>query len=240
MHAAHNDSAEARSIANAIVAEIAAGTAAENIAVLYRINVQGTAIEAALGDAGVSFRLRNATRFFDLPEIKQALMLLRGASVTTASEPLFKTVSDVLRSLGWTQEAPEVRGAVRDRWDSLNAVMTLAEQAAPATGLRDFVDDLFERQAGQHEPSRSAVTLSTIHAAKGLEWDSVYIAGLSEGLLPISYAKDEAAIDEERRLLYVGVTRARTRLCLSWAKSSSGQSSSGQRRPSRFLADLER
>ncbi len=240
VHAAHNDSAEARSIANAIVAEIAAGTAAENIAVLYRINVQGTAIEAALGDAGVSFRLRNATRFFDLPEIKQALMLLRGASVTTASEPLFKTVSDVLRSLGWTQEAPEVRGAVRDRWDSLNAVMTLAEQAAPATGLRDFVDDLFERQAGQHEPSRSAVTLSTIHAAKGLEWDSVYIAGLSEGLLPISYAKDEAAIDEERRLLYVGVTRARTRLCLSWAKSSSGQSSSGQRRPSRFLADLER
>lgn len=245
VHAAHNDSAEARSIANAIVAEIAAGTAAENIAVLYRINVQGTAIEAALGDAGVSFRLRNATRFFDLPEIKQALMLLRGASVTTASEPLFKTVSDVLRSLGWTQEAPEVRGAVRDRWDSLNAVMALAERAAPATGLRDFVDDLFERQAGQHEPSRSAVTLSTIHAAKGLEWDSVYIAGLSEGLLPISYAKDEAAIDEERRLLYVGVTRARTRLCLSWAKSSSGQnssgqSSSGQRRPSRFLADLER
>ncbi len=240
VHAAHNDSAEARSIANAIVAEIAAGTAAENIAVLYRINVQGTAIEAALGDAGVSFQLRNATRFFDLPEIKQALMLLRGASVTTASEPLFKTVSDVLRSLGWTQEAPEVRGAVRDRWDSLNAVMTLAEQAAPATGLRDFVDDLFERQAGQHEPSRSAVTLSTIHAAKGLEWDSVYIAGLSEGLLPISYAKDEAAIDEERRLLYVGVTRARKRLCLSWAQSSSGQGSSGQRRPSRFLADLER
>ena len=236
MHAAASDSAEARSIANAIVAEIAAGTAAESIAVLYRINVQGTAIEAALGDAGVNFQLRNATRFFDLPEIKQALMLLKGASVTTVSEPLFKTVSDVLRSLGWTQEAPEVRGAVRDRWDSLNAVMTLAEQAPPATGLRDFVDDLFERQAGHHEPSRSAVTLSTIHAAKGLEWDSVYIAGLSEGLLPISYAKDEAAIDEERRLLYVGVTRARIRLCLSWAESSTGQ----RRSPSRFLADLQR
>ena len=236
VHAAASDSAEARSIANAIVAEIAAGTAAESIAVLYRINVQGTAIEAALGDAGVNFQLRNATRFFDLPEIKQALMLLKGASVTTVSEPLFKTVSDVLRSLGWTQEAPEVRGAVRDRWDSLNAVMTLAEQAPPATGLRDFVDDLFERQAGHHEPSRSAVTLSTIHAAKGLEWDSVYIAGLSEGLLPISYAKDEAAIDEERRLLYVGVTRARIRLCLSWAESSTGQ----RRSPSRFLADLQR
>lgn len=236
VRSADSDAVEARAIAQAILAEISAGTPAEQIAVLYRINVQSTALEAALADAGVSVQLRNATRFFDLPEIKQALMLLKGASVTTASEPLFKTVSDVLRSLGWTQAAPEVRGAVRDRWDSLNVIMTLAEQATATTSLREFVDDLFERQAGQHDPSRSAVTLSTIHAAKGLEWDSVYIAGLSEGLLPISYAKDAAAVDEERRLLYVAVTRARKRLYLSWAETSLGQ----RRSPSRFLADLQR
>lgn len=236
VRSADSDGAEARAIAQSIVEEIAAGARADDIAVLYRINVQSTLIEAALADAGVQFQLRNATRFFDLPEIKQALMLLKGASVTTASEPLFKTVSDVLRSLGWTQTAPEVRGAVRDRWDSLNAIMTMAEQATASTTLRDFVDDLFERQAGQHEPTRAAVTLSTIHAAKGLEWDSVYIAGLNEGLLPISYAKDEAAIDEERRLLYVAVTRARKRLCLSWSETSLGQ----RRAPSRFLADLQR
>jgi DNA helicase-2/ATP-dependent DNA helicase PcrA len=238
VHAAQNDSAEARSIAQAIAAEIAAGVAPQDIAILYRINVQGTAIEAALDDAGVSYLLRGATRFFDLKEVKEALMLLKGASVTTATEPLFKTVSDVLRSLGWTQEPPEVRGAVRDRWETLNALMALAEEAPKGTTLRQFVDELFERQAGQHDPTRAAVTLSTIHAAKGLEWDSVYIAGLSEGLLPISYARTEESIDEERRLLYVGVTRARKRLWLSWA---AGSKSPGQSRtPSRFLAELQR
>ena len=238
VHAAQSDSAEARSIAQAIAAEIASGVAPHDIAILYRINVQGTAIEAALEDAGVSYLLRGATRFFDLKEVKEALMLLKGASVTTATEPLFKTVSDVLRSLGWTQEPPEVRGAVRDRWETLNALMMLAEEAPKGTTLREFVDELFERQAGQHDPTRAAVTLSTIHAAKGLEWDSVYIAGLSDGLLPISYARTEDAIDEERRLLYVGVTRARKRLCLSWA---AGSKSPGQSRvPSRFLAELQR
>jgi len=234
VHAAQNDSQEARAIATSIAAEIAAGTPPNEIAVLYRINVQGTPIEAALDDAGVSYVLRGATRFFDLKEVKEALMLLKGASVTTAAtEPLFKTVSDVLRSLGWTQEGPDVRGAVRDRWESLNALMALAEETPAGTTLRQFVDDLFERQAGQHDPTRAAVTLSTIHAAKGLEWDSVYLVGLSEGLLPISYARTEEAVEEERRLLYVGVTRARKRLSLSW----SGQQG---RKASRFLAELQR
>lgn len=232
--AARDDSGEARSIATAIAAQIAAGVPADEIAVLYRINVQSAAIERALDDAGVSFVLRGATRFFELPEVSQALMLLSGAAVTTAAnEPLFKTVSDVLRSLGWTQEGPEVRGAVRDRWESLNALMGLAEEAPAGTSLRAFVDDLNERKSSQHDPTRNAVTLSTIHAAKGLEWRSVYLAGLSEGLLPISYARTDEAIDEERRLLYVGVTRARETLTLSW----SGQQN---RVASRFLSDLQR
>jgi DNA helicase-2/ATP-dependent DNA helicase PcrA len=125
---------------------------------------------------------------------------------------------------------------VRDRWESLNAIMRMAEEAPAGTTLRQFVDELVERQAGQHEPTLAAVTLATLHSAKGLEWDSVYIAGLSEGYVPISYAKDPAAIDEERRLLYVGITRARRSLALSWAgKVTQGR---GQRQPSRFLADV--
>lgn len=231
------DNSEARAVAHQIADEIAAGTRPEDIAVLYRINVQAQALEAALGDAGVPYVVRGATRFFDQREVKEALMLLRGATVTTGVEPLFKTVSDVLRSIGWSQEPPEVRGAVRERWDSLNALMQLAEASPRGTTLKQFVDELFERQAGQHEPTLSAVTLATVHSAKGLEWESVHIVGLAEGLLPISYARDDAAIDEERRLLYVGMTRARSRLGLSW---SAGQASGrgGQRRPSRFLADL--
>ena len=232
-----SDGSEARAVAQAIAEEIAAGIRPEQIAVLYRINVQSQAIETALGDLGVPSVVRGATRFFDQREVKEALMLLRGATVTTSVEPLFKTVSDVLRSIGWSQDPPEVRGAVRDRWESLNALMQLAEAAPPATTLKQFVDELFERQAGQHEPTLSAVTLATLHSAKGLEWESVHLVGLSEGLLPISYAKDAAAIEEERRLLYVGVTRARQRLALSWS-SSPAPGRSAQRQPSRFLADL--
>jgi DNA helicase II / ATP-dependent DNA helicase PcrA len=131
---------------------------------------------------------------------------------------------------------------VRDKWESLNALMALAEEAGKATTLREFVDELFERQAGQHDPTREAVTLATLHSAKGLEWDSVHIVGLSEGLLPISYARTAEAIDEERRLLYVGVTRARKRLSLSWAASGVGAGGRGgsRRQPSRFLAELHR
>jgi DNA helicase II / ATP-dependent DNA helicase PcrA len=228
------DSAEARAVATRIAEQIAAGTRPQDVAILYRLNGQAAALEAALGDAGVSYQLRGGTRFFELQEVKQALMMLKGALVGATREPLFKTVSDVLRSLGWTQDAPEARGAVRDRWESLNAIMGLAEASAPTTTLREFVDELFERSASQHEPTMNAVTLATLHSAKGLEWDTVYIVGVSEGLIPVSYAKSFEAIDEERRLLYVGITRARQRLYLSWA-SGSGR---GERQPSRFLAEL--
>ncbi|MEP6482757.1 MAG: ATP-dependent helicase, partial [Rhodoglobus sp.] len=226
-----SDGAEARSVANSIAAEIASGVRPESIAILFRINVQSAVIETALGDAGVPFVVRGATRFFDQREVKEALMLLRGATVNTATEPLFKTVSDVLRSIGWSQEPPEVRGAVRDRWESLNALMRLAEEVPAGTTLRQFVDELFERQTGQHEPTLAAVNLATLHSAKGLEWDCVYLVGLSEGLVPISYAKDAATMEEERRLLYVGVTRARRKLALSW--SASAAPGRGQRQPSR-------
>jgi DNA helicase-2/ATP-dependent DNA helicase PcrA len=230
------DSAEARAVAGRIAEQIAAGTKPQDIAVLYRINVQGAAMETALNDAGVSYQLRGGKRFFELPEVKQALMMLKGAVVASVGEPLFKTVSDVLRSLGWTQDAPETRGAVRDRWESLNAVMGLAEAAPRETTLREFVEELYQRAAAQHEPTMEAVTLATLHSAKGLEWDTVHLIGLSEGLVPITYAKTFEAIDEERRLLYVGITRARKRLHLSWAQT--GQGRNGERSPSRFLEEL--
>jgi DNA helicase-2/ATP-dependent DNA helicase PcrA len=237
-----SDTTEARAVARAVADEIAEGTKPENIAILFRINVQAAAIEAALNAVGVPYLVRGATRFFELREIKEAIMMFKGASVSIVGEPLFKTVSDVLRSLGWTQEAPEGRGAVRDRWEALNALMGLAEQTPAGTSLKDFVDDLLERQAAQHEPTLSAVTIATLHSAKGLEWDSVHLVGLSEGLVPITYAKTEEAIDEERRLLYVGITRARRKLSLSWAAtgSNSGGYRPGQRQASRFLAELQR
>jgi DNA helicase-2/ATP-dependent DNA helicase PcrA len=230
------DIAEARGVAQQVLELIDGGTRPEDIAVLYRVNVQAAALETALGEVGVSYQIRGSKRFFDLPEVKQAVMSLRAASVSISGEPLFKSVSDVLRSLGWSQSPPDARGAVRDRWESLNALMGLVDQAAPGTTFRQFTDELMERQAGQHEPTVSAVTLATLHSAKGLEWDCVFLVGLSEGLVPISYATRFEQVDEERRLLYVGITRARRRLVMSWAVSGAQQRAPRER--SRFLAEL--
>jgi DNA helicase-2/ATP-dependent DNA helicase PcrA len=231
-----NDMAEARGVAQSIYELVQSGVAPENIAVLYRVNVQAALLETALGDVGVSYQIRGSKRFFDLPEVKQAVMSLRAASVSIMGEPLFKSVSDVLRGLGWSQTAPETRGAVRDRWEALNAIMGLVDQAAPGTSFRQFTDELMERQAGQHEPTVAAVTLATLHSAKGLEWDAVFVIGLSEGLVPISYAGSFEQVDEERRLLYVGITRARKRLSLSWSAAGNQQRSPRER--SRFLAEI--
>ena len=233
-----DDRAEARAVAQSIAAQLEAGAKPEDIAVLYRVNVQAAALEQALGDLGISYQLRGSKRFFDLPEVRQAVMTLRAASVAATDEPLFKSVSDVLRTLGWSVQPPEGRGAVRARWESLNAIMGLVDEMPEGATFRRFTDELMARQAGQHEPTMSAVTLATLHAAKGLEWDSVYIVGLSEGLVPISYATGFEQIDEERRLLYVGVTRARRRLRLSWAQRGSHPGRPVSRQASRFLAEL--
>ncbi|MET0783478.1 ATP-dependent helicase [Leifsonia flava] len=230
------DMGEARGVAQRILELLDSGAKAEDIAVLFRVNVQSAALEQAFVEAGLSYLIRGSKRFFDLPEVKQAVLALRAASVSIVGEPLFKSVSDVLRSIGWSQSPPEARGAVRDRWESLDAIMGLVDVAAPDTTFRAFTDELLERQRSQHEPTVSAVTFATLHSAKGLEWDHVFVVGLSEGLVPISYAKSFEQIDEERRLLYVGITRARRSLTLSWAQV--GQHQRAPREPSRFLTEL--
>ena len=109
--------------------------------------------------------------------------------------------------------------------------------AHPDAALEDFVAELQGRAALGHAPVMDGVTLASMHASKGLEWDAVFLPGLAEGVMPIVYARTPAAIDEERRLLYVAVTRARERLYLSWpAARGPGARAAGQ--PSRYLAEL--
>ncbi|MUN08756.1 AAA family ATPase [Agromyces luteolus] len=229
--------AEARGVATRVRQRIDAGVAPESIAVLLRVNSQSALFEQALGDVGVSVRVRGAQRFFDRPEVREAVHAIRAAALAIADEPLFKSVSDVLRSLGWTLEPPAGPGAVRDRWESLNAIARLVDDQPAGTTFRTFADDLRTRAETHHEPAVAAVTIATLHSAKGLEWDEVHLPGLAEGMLPIAYATGFEAIDEERRLLYVGITRARRRLSLSFSRWSSGRRA--EREPSRFLRELD-
>jgi DNA helicase II / ATP-dependent DNA helicase PcrA len=143
----------------------------------------------------------------------------------------------VLAAMGYTATPPSGAGAVRDAWESLRAIVGLAEEFAaqqPDAGLADFVAELSARADAQHAPPVEGVTLASLHAAKGLEWDAVYLVGLVDGTLPITHAATPEQVEEERRLLYVGVTRARRHLALSWAYSRA-QGGRKSRKPSRFL-----
>ncbi|MFD9357691.1 ATP-dependent DNA helicase UvrD2 [Streptomyces sp. NPDC060031] len=242
-----DEPAEAEGVAGRIRDLIAAGVPAGEIAVLYRINAQSEVYEQALADAGVPYQLRGAERFFERNEVQKAILALRGAARSGGNDPLLDDIVElgsqvraVLSSTGWTTEPPAGSGAVRDQWESLAALVRLAEDFArsrPGATLADLTIELDERKAAQHAPTVQGVTLASLHAAKGLEWDSVFLVGLTDGMMPITYAKTDEQVEEERRLLYVGVTRARLHLTLSWALSRApgGRAS---RRPSRFLNGL--
>ncbi|MEV5042335.1 ATP-dependent helicase [Microbacterium sp. LMI1x-1-1.1] len=231
-----DDAAEANGIADRIAAQLREGVDPHDVAVLYRLNAQSAPLLAALSSRGIPATVLGGKRFWDLPEVRQALMALRGASVAPLSGSFIATVRDVLRSLGLTDEAPPAGGALREAWEARAAVLRLAEEAPEGTTLRGFTDELTARAKAQHEPAMRTVTLATLHAAKGLEWPHVHLMGLSEGLLPISYATTFEQIDEERRLAYVGVTRAARTLSLSWAQRSGNR----ERQRSRFLQEIGR
>ena len=230
---------EAEAVAAAIARLRDRGRSLAEVAVLFRINAQSESFEEALSSRGVPYVVRGAARFFDRPEVREAVTRLRGAARSGEGEDVVETVRATLSGMGWTPEAPSARGQTRDRWESWQALVDQATEFAGEAGadLNGFVDDLDRRAAEQHAPVADGVTLATFHAAKGLEWDSVFLCGLQDGTLPITYAESPPAIEEERRLLYVGMTRARIDLALSWAQARNpgGRAS---RKPSRFLDPL--
>lgn len=241
-HELSDEVAEAEAVAAEVARLQSAGTPLREMAVLFRINAQSQTFEEALASRNIPYVIRGAARFFDRAEVRQALALLR-ADARAGEAPrdaLTARVRSVLAGMGWSGEAPAARGQARDRWESLQALVSQAEDyesAEIAPSLDGFVAELDRRAHEQHAPVADGVTLATLHAAKGLEWDAVFCCGLQEGTLPITYADGPTEIEEERRLLYVGVTRARAHLWLSWslARNPGGQA---RRKPSRFLDGL--
>lgn len=239
-----DDEAEAATVAQKIKALLDAGTPASQVAILFRTNGQSEAYEQALAAAGIGYQLRGGERFFARKEVRDAILQLRAATRAASDDAegaLGQLVRDIVASLGYTESAPHSGGALRERWESLAALVALADELVSVRGaqfsLADFVNELQERSLAQHAPTVEGVTLASLHAAKGLEWDAVFLVGLSEGLMPISFADSPESVDEERRLLYVGITRAREHLFLSWstARTPGGRAN---RKPSRFLDGL--
>jgi DNA helicase-2/ATP-dependent DNA helicase PcrA len=232
---------EAADVARQAAELIGAGTPASRIAILVRTNAMTRGYEEALAAAGLRFQLRGTERFFDRAEVRQAVTLLRVTARSAGpDEDAADAIKPVLTGLGLTKDPPAGRGRARERWDSLEALAQVAADyfaGAPQATLADLAAELEQRSEAGHEPETGGITLASLHAAKGLEWDVVFLPGLVDGTLPIVYAASAEAIEEERRLLYVGITRARERLFLSWSLARS-PGSKQTRQPSRFLAGL--
>lgn len=234
-----DEPSEARDVAAQIKKLIAAGTPAREIAVLYRINAQSAVFEQALSDAGVVYQVRGGEGFFTRPEIREAINVLVSATRRNdlPDDPV-AVAKAAFAPLGLSATEPE--GArQRERWQTLNALVELIAdivRTGEATNLPGVLGSLRQRAEAKQPPAVDGVTLASLHAAKGLEWDAVFLAGLVEKTLPISHAikAGDDQIEEERRLFYVGITRAREHLHLSWslARQEGGRAS---RERSRFL-----
>ncbi|WP_100445603.1 ATP-dependent DNA helicase UvrD2 [Glycomyces xiaoerkulensis] len=231
-----DEAEEAEMVARRCSQLIADGVGPSEIAVLYRTNAQSQAYEESMAAYGVPTVITGAQRFFDRPEVRQAVVALRSAVKTDVGElPLAEAVPAALEAIGWRPGAAPAGGAQREQYEAVAALAGLAAQYE-GSSLSEFCAELGRRASEQHAPAVEGVTLASLHSAKGLEWDAVFLVGLADGTLPTMFARTDAAREEERRLLYVGITRARRLLHLSYGLSR--HPGGRERKLSRFLAPL--
>ena len=239
--------AELAGLVRTIRARIDEGIVPPEIAVLVRMNAQLAPIESALTTAGIPYVVRGG-RFYERPDVRAAIRAIERAKLAAVGADLWAAIETVFRAaLGYDPQATPSGPEERERAADLGVLLAIVAEFAGARssrsnppGAADVLAELARRDAAERANVAGGVTLSTIHRAKGLEWDAVVLPGLEEGTLPTGQAAaDPEALDEERRLLYVGITRARIHLAVSWAARRVGPGGrEASRRPSRFLVDL--
>ena len=220
-----DESAEIAGVVKDIGTLLSEGAPAQEVAILARTNNQLNSIEKAIAAAGLPYQVRNNERFFDRTDVREFLKGVRTASVIPTEGVYWL---DELRTLA----QPFLTGAAID---GIAGLLHLARELdaddsfAPKT-LRAYLREVEDRVQQNNPPTMPVLTLATLHAAKGLEWERVFLIGVSESILPFDSGntgpENQNAIDEERRLFYVGITRAKKDLRMSYRGE-----------PSRFLRE---
>ncbi len=240
--------AEASAIADRCWRGFTAGVPWHDMAVLFRTNAQTSLFEAAFTRRGVPFRVAEGQRFAARPEVRALIDRFREAERSTPTRQFADHLADLATDDGVPDEHRElgdeivVAHELEETRAHRNALVDLAREYLAAVGgfgsVAGFVGWLDTSTRGEDAPG-GGVDLATFHRAKGLEWSIVYVTGLERGLVPISWAASESALDEERRLLHVALSRARDQLHCSWARARSVGARRSARDPSPWLGALE-
>jgi DNA helicase II / ATP-dependent DNA helicase PcrA len=218
-----DEPAEAAWVANAAGRAIEMGTAVSEIAVLYRFNATQARFEAAFARAGIPTVVAEDGTFFDREEVRAVLVPFGQAARKQPDLNGLELLVSMLSRTGFDcDRPPSGQGAARARWESQNALLELFEAWPPAkeADARSLLSEVNALAVRAQGPRTDGVTLATLHKAKGLEWDVVFIVGVADGAMPAAYAETPAELAEEERLLHVGVTRARRGLQLTWPASN--------------------
>jgi DNA helicase II / ATP-dependent DNA helicase PcrA len=261
-----NAEREVRAVVAEIGRLARAGVGLDEVAVLHRTNAQIPPFEEALAAAGIRYQVRGEL-FFRRTEVLRAIGVLRSRTARAVGGGLVDALEAIwFERFGFRRDEEPDGEEGRQRHASLVTLLGIAERvetARPAgpdsegdpgatqdpgpgasegagpAGMAEFLEEVGRRAAQEAEGTGGGVNLLTYHRAKGLEFDAVLLPAVEEGVLPIRQASTPAEVAEERRLLYVGLTRARVHLWLSWAARRAGPSGREQsRKPSRFLDDL--
>jgi DNA helicase-2/ATP-dependent DNA helicase PcrA len=233
-----DDRSEARGIARALLDRHHPGVAWSHQAVLTRTNAQTVLIAEACRAVGVPVRVRGHLPFLELPEVREALRAMQRNRA-----PLSEQLAALEARLSATDDDTTLSDAELERTCNLDELLRLAaeysgeERAADVAGFVAWLATTVGRD--DSGASTDAVDLATFHAAKGLEWPIVHLAGIEDGLVPIGHARTDEAVAEERRLFYVAVTRAQRELRMTWAAERTFGAKVARRRPSPYLDDLQ-